>query len=249
MPVIAHASLSAFGDVLGGAETLLRATLDSVWSLVMPTFTYQSMIVPVDGPPLNGMVYRGDTEVDSQLEPFTPALPADRLMGAVSEALRRHPRAKRSSHPILSFAGVNAAAFLAAQSTAEPLGIIGALAEADGWILLLGTDHTANTSIHFAERLAGRRQFVRWALLEDRICECPGFPGDSAGFGDLSKDLTTVTRVVTVGDALIQAMPVGAVLAAVRARLQADPLALLCDVAGCLRCDAVRESYRLAAAS
>jgi aminoglycoside 3-N-acetyltransferase len=248
-PVIAHASLSAFGDVVGGAETLLRATLDSVWSLVMPTFTYRTMIAPADGPPHNGMVYRGDTDVDTQVEAFTSAMPADTLMGAVSEALRRHPRAKRSSHPILSFAGVNAGAFLGAQSIAEPFGVIGALAEADGWILLLGTDHTTNTSIHFAERLSGRRQFVRWALLEDRICECPCFPGDSAGFGSLAQDLTTVTREVTVRNARIQAMPVGAVLATVKARLQADPFALLCDATRCLRCDAVRESVGRAAAT
>jgi aminoglycoside 3-N-acetyltransferase len=244
-PVIAHASLSAFGDVVGGAETLLRATLDSVWALVMPTFTYQTMIVPADGPPHNGMLYRGDSEVDAHIEPFTPEMPADRLMGGVSEALRLHSRARRSSHPILSFAGVNAAAFLAAQSMTEPLGVIAALAQADGWILLLGTGHTVNTSIHYAERLAGRRQFVRWALLQDRICECPGFPGDSAGFGVLAQDLATVTRQVTVGSALIQAMPVRAVLSAVKARLEADPFALLCDVAGCLRCDAIRESVRL----
>lgn len=246
-PVIAHASLSAFGEVVGGAETLLRATLDSVWALVMPTFTYQTMITPADGPPNNGMVYRGDMDVDPHIEPFTPEMPADVLMGVIPEALRLHPRARRSSHPILSFAGVNAGAFLAAQSMIEPFGVIAALADADGWILLLGTGHTVNTSIHYAERLAGRRQFVRWALLQDRICECPGFPGDSAGFGAIAQDLVTVTRQVTVGGALIQAMPVRAVLSAVKARLQADPFALLCDVPGCLRCEAVRESIRLTA--
>jgi aminoglycoside 3-N-acetyltransferase len=248
-PVIAHASLSAFGKVVGGADTLLRATLDSVWALVMPTFTYQTMVTPADGPPNNGMVYRGDTDLDSQVEPFTPGMPADKLMGATAEALRLHSRARRSSHPILSFAGVNAGAFLAAQSITEPFGVIGALAEANGWILLLGTNHTVNTSIHHAEGLAARRQFVRWALLEDRICECPGFPGDSAGFGSIARDLTAVTRQVTVGNALIQTMPVRAVLSAVEARLHGDPFALLCDATGCLRCDAVRESVRVPAAS
>jgi len=244
-PVIAHASLRAFGEVVGGADTLLRATLDSVWALIMPTFTYQTMITPTDGPPHNGMAYRGDTDVDSQVEPFTAEMPAHKLMGAMSEALRRHPRARRSSHPILSFAGVNAGAFLAAQSITEPLGVIGALAQADGWILLLGTNHTVNTSIHHAERLAGRRQFVRWALLEDRICECPAFPGDSAGFGELAGDLAAMTRQVTLGPALIQAVPIRAVLSAVDARVRADPLALLCDSEDCLRCGAVRESVRL----
>jgi aminoglycoside 3-N-acetyltransferase len=54
-PVIAHASLRAFGEISGGADTLLRATLDSVWALVMPTFTYKTMITPEVGPPNNGL--------------------------------------------------------------------------------------------------------------------------------------------------------------------------------------------------
>ena len=110
-------------------------------------------------------------------------------MGIVAETLRRHPRARRSLHPIQSFAGIYADKFLAAQTLQNPLGPIGALAEADGWVLLLGVDHTVDTSIHYAEKLAGRKQFTRWALLSDRIIECPGFPGDSAGFDAIAPDL------------------------------------------------------------
>jgi aminoglycoside 3-N-acetyltransferase len=116
------------------------------------------------------------------------------------------------------------------------------LAEADGWVLLLGVDHTVNTSIHYAEKLAGRRQFTRWALLPDRILECPGFPGDSAGFDAIAPDLVDSTRVVQAGDATIQAVPVRALIRAVSERIRVDPLALLCQRDDCLRCNAVRES-------
>ena len=152
-PVVAHASLKAFGEVVGGPETLLRATLDSVWALVMPTFTYRTMITPEVGPPGNGLVYGSLLDFNRAAEPFTPDMPADQEMGVVAEALRRHPRARRTSHPILSFAGVQADAFLAAQTLADPLGIFQALADADGWVLLLGVDHTVNTCIHYAEQL------------------------------------------------------------------------------------------------
>lgn len=244
-PVIAHASLKAFGEVAGGAETLLRATLDSVWALVMPTFTYRTMITPETGPENNGLTYGSERDLNRMAEPFTPDFPADRMMGVIPEALRRHPRARRTSHPILSFAGVYADKFLAAQSLQNPLGIIGALAEADGWILLLGVDHTVNTSIHYAERLAGRKQFVRWALLPDRIIECPGFPGDSAGFDILAPDLLGDTRQVMIGQAVVRALPLRSLIKAVDARLKADPLALLCDRPDCERCNAVRENARL----
>jgi len=58
-PVITHASLRAFGELEGGAETLLRATTDSVWALVMPMFTYKTRVAPEVGPPNNGIVCGG----------------------------------------------------------------------------------------------------------------------------------------------------------------------------------------------
>ena len=246
MPVIAHASLSAFGEVVGGADALLRATLDSVWALVMPTFTYATMITPEVGPPNNGITYGAELDRNRMAEPFGPAMPADKQMGILSETLRSQPRAKRTAHPNQSFAGIYADKFLAAQTRQDPLGPIGALAEADAWVLLLGVDHTVNTSIHYAEKLAGRKQFTRWALLPDRILECPGFPGDSAGFDAIASDLVHLTRMVKAGDATVQAMPIRGLIQAVSDRIQADPLALLCQRPDCQRCNAVRESVAAA---
>jgi aminoglycoside 3-N-acetyltransferase len=243
-PVIAHASLKSFGDVVGGADTLLRATLDSVWALVMPTFTYKTMITPEVGPPNNGLKYGAEPDGNRLAEPFQPDMPADRQMGAMAEALRRHPRARRTAHPIQSFSGIYAEKFLAAQSLENPLGPIAALADADGWVLLMGVDHTVNTSIHYGEKLAGRRTFARWALLPDRIVECPSFPGDSAGFEAIAPDMVNETRHVKIGDAIVQAMPLRALIHAVDTRLSSDPMALLCDRTDCLRCNAIRESVR-----
>jgi aminoglycoside 3-N-acetyltransferase len=240
--VIAHASLSAFGDVVGGPEAVLRALMDSVWALMMPTFTYSTMITPEVGPPNNGIVYGAERDLNRMAEPFRRDLPADKQMGIIPETLRQHPRAKRTAHPIQSFAGVYVDKFLAAQSLHNPMGPIGALAEADGWVLLMGVDHTVNTSIHYAEKLAGRRTFIRWALLPDRVIECAGFPGDSAGFDAIAPDMAAVTRTVRAGDAIIQAMPVRGLIRTVVERIQADPLALLCERPDCLRCNAVRDS-------
>ncbi len=54
-PVIAHASLSAFGQVQGGAETLVSALLAVFDSVVMPVFTYKTMIIPPVGPENNAI--------------------------------------------------------------------------------------------------------------------------------------------------------------------------------------------------
>src|SRR5258708_39616236 len=94
-PVIAHASLRAFGNVDGGGETLIRAVLDSVGGLGMPTFTYQSMVIPETGPPNNGITYGSELSLNRMAEPFPPDLSADMQIGTVPEVLRPTPRAQR----------------------------------------------------------------------------------------------------------------------------------------------------------
>ncbi len=239
-PVIAHASLKAFGQIDGGADTLLRAVLDSVAALMMPTFTYKTMITPNVGPPNNGITYGAEQNLNLMAEPFTPNMPCDKLMGILPETLRNMPDAKRTSHPIQSFAGIRAENFLSVQTMQNPLAPLGALAEADGWVLLLGVDHTVDTSIHYAEKLAGRRQFIRWALTPDRIVECPGFPGDSAGFNAITPELAQDTRKVEVGNTIVRAISLQKLFSKVIHVLKENPLALLCEREDCERCNAVR---------
>jgi aminoglycoside 3-N-acetyltransferase len=241
IPVIAHASLSAFGRVSGGAQTLVGALMACFDAVIAPTFTYRTMITPPFGPENNGLRYGHGQEQNRQAEVFRPDMPADKTMGITAETLRGHPAAGRSSHPILSFAGVNAKAILATQTLAQPLGPIQSLAEADGYVLLLGVNHTANTSLHHAERLAGRRQFIRWALTPEGVVECRGFPGCSYGFEDIAPRLKGVARQIQLGEATIEAVPLRDLLHIAIGWIRANPVALLCERANCERCQAVRE--------
>ena len=240
-PVIVHASLKSFGPVDGGAETVVNALLKVFGTVIMPTFTYKTMLTPLTGPTNNGITYGSGADLNRMAEFFTPRMPADPLMGIIPETLRKHPLAKRSIHPIQSFAGINAENFLAAQTLSNPLGPLDALEEMDGWVLLLGVDHTVNTSIHFAEKLAGRRQFVRWALTPKGVVECPGFPGDSAGFQAIAADIEKFTRRVKIGNALVQAVPLKMLFKVVIVRIKKDPLALLCQQEDCERCGEIRK--------
>lgn len=239
-PVIAHASLQPFGYIHNGADTVLQALLDSVKSLIMPTFTYMTMITPEVGPPNNGIIYGGEKDLNKMAQPFTHDMPADRMMGILPETLRNHPAVKRTSHPILSFAGIRSDPILDTQTLFEPLAPIVALAGEDGWVVLVNVDHSVNTSIHYGEKLAGRRQFVRWALMEDRVVECPHFPGDSSGFNAIASHIKGDTRRAELGGGLIQAVSLRRLLETVQEVIRNDPLALLCQRTDCERCNAVR---------
>jgi aminoglycoside 3-N-acetyltransferase len=129
----------------------------------MPTFTYKTMVTPGVGPPNNGITYGGDKDLNKMAEPFRLDMPPDKMMGILPRQLLEEKGVTRTSHPILSFAGLGADDILLTQTLFDPLAPIGALTEKDGWVLLINVDHTVNTSIHYGEKLAGRRQFVRWA--------------------------------------------------------------------------------------
>jgi aminoglycoside 3-N-acetyltransferase len=240
--VIAHASLKAFGQIEDGAETMLAALLDSVRGVIMPTFTYKTMINPDVGPPRNGITYGSETDLNKLAEAYHPNMPADKMMGILPETLRKHPGSKRSMHPIQSFAGIHADPILNSQTIFNPLAPIGAMAERDGWVLLLGVDHRVNTSIHYAEKLGGRMQFIRWALMQDRVVECPGFPGDSEGFDAIAPVVEKYTRRVEIGSALVQAVHLKSLIRVVVDELNKNPFALLCQRQECERCNAVRWS-------
>lgn len=248
--VIAHGSFKSLGEVQGGPRVVIDALVKTCGSLVMPTFTYQTMVTPLVGPPNNGLDYAAEEQNRKRQDgngtldaiPFRRDTPADKEMGILAETLRQHAGAKRSFHPILSFAGVNADFALERQTIYDPLAPIGALAEKNGWVLLIGVDHSVNTSIHYGEKLAGRKQFIRWALARRRIIQCPGFPGDSSGFDEIAQYLENDVETVTIGEARVQAIQLNRLIDRVKLLIKTNPLALLCERKDCLRCNAVRGS-------
>lgn len=243
--VIAHASLSAFGEVVGGADTIVGALVASFETVIMPTFTFRTMVVPPVGPADNALDYSPNPEGNSEAEFYRTDMPADRSMGQVAETLRLHPEAMRSMHPALSFSGIDAEKYLEKQTLEEPLAPIGALAEADGDVLLLGVDHRANASIHYAEQQSARRQFVRWALTPRGIVECPGWPGCSDGFNSISSRLLGMHSVAVVGAATLESVPLRDLIHLVSGWIRQDPQALLCNRPTCPHCSVVRASVEV----
>jgi len=241
VPVIAHVDLSCLDEIDGGGESVLRGLLHMIDTLMMPVFTRRTMIIPAAGPEDNGIVYNSRHSVQHQSEFFDPNMPSDPDMGEVTELLRREPGALRSNHPILSFTSIGVDAALRAQTLSDPLAPLRVLAELEGWVLLAGADHTRNFSLHVAEQMAGRKTFVRWALTPDRIVELPNMPGCSRGFNRFAPVAERITRQARVGEFVLTAIPLRPMLNLAYDMIMADPNALLCDDAGCLMCNSIRQ--------
>ncbi len=243
--VIVHASPQAFEPVAGGANSIVGALLSTIEIVLTPTFTTRTMVTPAVGPPDNAMNYGEALGLNSDAAFFTPDLPADPDMSEVAEIIRCQPEARRSSHPILSFAGLNVDEALDSQSIEDPFAPVAWMADFDGDVLLLGVDHTANVSLHHAEKTAGRAQFTRWALTPEGVVACPGFPGCPDGFQAIAPRLEAVVRRVKVGPSTIEAIPLRDMVNIAVGWIHEDPRALLCDRLGCPRCAATRASVRL----
>lgn len=244
--VLVHASLPPFAPDIGGPQALLGALTATCEIIVAPSFTSATLVTPLFGPAYNGLRY-GDDPANRDADFFHADLPTDPLLADLAEPMRHHPQAERSTHPFLSFCGIRAAQALAAQSLEEPLGPVRWMAEADADVLLIGTDHRRSVGLHHAERIAGRKQFVRWALTETGVVTCPQVPGCSDGFNAIAPRLEGVVRVAPIGGQEILAVPLRDLIHVAAGWMREDPRALLCDRPGCERCTDVRQAVRAGA--
>jgi aminoglycoside 3-N-acetyltransferase len=154
---LVHSSLSSLGWVVGKAEAVVLAIEDALGengTLLMPAY---SMNVPEPSlwrhPPVPESWWE---VVRNEWPPFDKDLsPASRL-GAIAETFRHQRGTLRSAHPNDSFCarGPNAARLLDHHQLDNGLGEGSPLArlyDLHGSVLLLGVDHSSNSSLHLAE--------------------------------------------------------------------------------------------------
>ena len=250
--VLVHASLPALGDVEGGAQTVIESLMAVTGTIVMPALTPQTMVWPPHGPANNGVDYGAIDyqSLNAAAVFFTPDLPVFPGVGEIAEAFRQQPFTQRSSHPVASFTalGDEAEELLATQTIERPYGPVEWLQHHHGEVVLIGVDHTQNTSLHFAEYLAGRKQFIRWALVLEEgrgtAIELPHFPGCSNGFNAIEAEIKNATRTTTIGAATAQRIPLELLIPTAVGWIDEDPTALLCSDPACSRCNDVRSAGR-----
>ncbi len=135
--VFVHSSLSAFGHVEGGAETVVRSLLH----VLGPDGT---LSVPI----FNRYFAEGPNQVWDRHQ--TPS-----LMGRITETVRTWPGAYRSAHAVHPVAAVGALAQDIAdrdhETDFDEHSTFQRLFDHDAWILLIGVTYQNCTHIHVAE--------------------------------------------------------------------------------------------------
>jgi aminoglycoside 3-N-acetyltransferase len=213
--VLVHASLRRLGFVCGGPVAVveaLREVLGPDGTIVVPTQT-------VANSDPSRWSANGTGEVAPQWWPkardscpaYDPAVTPSRGMGAVAECVRTWPGARRSAHPVTSFAalGARSAEIVAAHppqcrlGESSPLGVLDRLRAS---VLLLGVGFDKCTAFHLAEyrRPARRGEFScavktasggrRWETYTDVDLDA----GDFGALGAAFEATGMVTRA-TVG--------------------------------------------------
>lgn len=237
--LILHSSFKSLGKVAGGPSTVVDSLLEVLGSqgnLMTPTFTYCFPMWNV--------------------EPFDLVRSKSRT-GAISEAVRLRPEARRSFHPSHSVAviGPDAEEIVSDHLDSTPLGAgspFEKMHKSDAKILMLGTFQDTNSSLHYCEAMAGlpytsipfsnRQDFeTAWFLNGSgrveylRITEVPGC---SRGFRVVEPLLRQrgVLRDVQIGAAASQLLDLRELVDAMLELLRDDPGMLLCHTATCTIC-------------
>jgi aminoglycoside 3-N-acetyltransferase len=158
--VLVHSSLSSFGHVAGGADTVIDALLDVVGesgTVIVPTLTGSERL-SADNPPV-----------------FDP-VNSPCWTGRIPETFRQRSSAIRSLHPTHSVAAIGANATMLTQDHLDsvtpcdmlsPYGKLPTLP--DSFILLIGVTHISNTTFHHVEEITGVDYHMQPELVKAKI--------------------------------------------------------------------------------
>jgi aminoglycoside N3'-acetyltransferase len=242
-PVCLHASLRSMGKVEGGAQSVVDAFLSQRSTLLVPSFSWK---YAVSVPNARRLERNGwdDAAFSAQGRNASEGYSVDDAeidfdLGAVAAAVVRSRDRARGNHPLCSLAAIGelAVPLITEQRPLDAMAPLRRLADENGFVLLVGVDLSSMTILHWAEQLAGRNLFRRWALDANRQVVEVEAGGCSAGFGNLETAIGGLAREAQVGRGLWRAFPAGEVARLASDVIRRDPAITHCADTSCTRCD------------
>ena len=241
-PVCIHSSMGSFDCRI---ENILNHFLSCGITVMVPTFSdiYEAPPVPGLMPEQNGA---GDHSYffEKQYTDIGPYHPDSNEisvedMGIFPQMLLQHPERYRGNNALNSFAAVGplAESLVKDQTNEAVYAPLQNLYDRDGFVLLMGTDLTTATAVHYAEQLSGRMPFVRWARGEQGSTIAVRAGGCSEGFEKLAPMVKPFEKQLTVCGSLWRCYRIRDLVDTCKTAFLADPLVAHCGDPECCRCN------------
>ncbi|GER86388.1 AAC(3) family N-acetyltransferase [Dictyobacter vulcani] len=251
MPVCIHSSLRSFGLVERGAETIVEGFLAEGCTVLVPTFSDAAFaIAPPDLPQMrparNGIHYERLTErfyMGGNQTYTTDSREINLTMGLIPQYIVEHPQRIRGNHPLNSFAALGplARTLIEGQDALDVYAPLHTLTLMHGSVVLMGVGLERMTFLHYAEQVAGRELFRRWAHGPDHRPMLVTVGSCSEGFGRLAPILSPSRQKLMVGQSSWQVFAAGEALQAASQAIQEQPDITHCADPECIRCnDAIK---------
>ncbi|MDO5520862.1 MAG: AAC(3) family N-acetyltransferase [bacterium] len=228
-----------------GILTLVDTFLDHKDTILVPTFSDQFLERPTAPymPKQNGVgdysYFLNNTYDETKI--FNPNCKdiTTEEMGTFPTYILNCKDSKRGNHMLNSFTalGPNAAELISGQTAIDVYAPLKQLYQDDGYVLLMGVGLESATILHYAEQVAGRTPFIRWAF-NDRKQIIPVSAGScSEGFNRLAPFVEPYKKSVTVGGSVWQCYRARDLVDICAAEIRRNPMITHCGDKECERCN------------
>jgi len=238
--VVIHSSLSSFGNVEGGENTVIKAIQNSFKTVMMPAFCWDSNTYPPKGdrPFRNGCDYAFYDNWSKKDKPFIVQYAGiEKSMGIISKTFLSVKGVERSDHPWHSWAcyGEYSDKIIENHSYETTNLPLERLLELDGHIVLIGVDLSSCTAIHIAEERVGRQPLIRWVVDKNGITRRVRASSCGKGFINLNKYCEKILKQTKVGNCIITTMPMEPFISHITSVISKNPEITKCS-STCIKC-------------
>ncbi|MGN0728059.1 AAC(3) family N-acetyltransferase [Treponema sp.] len=244
--VCVHASVKSFGAKINcGIKGIVLAFLSQDCTVMVPAFCdeYEARPEKKYMPERNGagdysFFLNRDYPVKKIFDVTSREISLEE-MGLFSKTVLDFENAVRGNNPLNSFAAVgrNAEKLTLSQTARDVYAPLRRLCDDGGYVLLIGVGLDSATIIHYAEQLAGRTPFVRWAYGKD-LRVIPVSAGScSDGFENLAPFVSPIARKTKVAESEWICFKASDLAALCQTQITRTPKITHCPDPTCPRCN------------